>query len=139
MVYRQFENDCVIRLERGEEIISSLLAFASQSGITAGQITGIGACSCATIGLFKIKEQKYYSQQLTQEMELTSLVGNLSTKDGKPYLHVHANFGLQDGSVKGGHLNEAIISATCEIIVHIISGTVDRFCDDQTGLNLLKL
>ena len=46
--------------------------------------------------------------------------------------------GGQDGKVFGGHLNKAIISATCEMVINIINGKVDRFYDDVTGLNLFK-
>jgi predicted DNA-binding protein with PD1-like motif len=72
-------------------------------------------------------------------MEITSLVGSISTKGGEPYLHLHINLCREDMSVVGGHLNECRISATCEMIVRKIKGRVERKLDeDVTGLNLYE-
>ena len=89
------------------------------------------------LGLYKVNEKKYYSSEYKEEMEMTSLTGNISVKDNEPYLHFHANFGREDGSVVGGHLNKAVISATCEIIIHRINGVIGRKFDNEIGLNVI--
>ena len=72
-------------------------------------------------------------------MEITSLVGNISTKDGDVYLHLHINLCRADMSVIGGHLNECRISATCEMFVRKLPGSVGRKLDTETtGLNLYE-
>ena len=58
--------------------------------------------------------------------------------DSKPYIHLHMSAGDEKGAVYGGHLNKAVVSATCEMVVNILEGTVDRYYDEQIGLNLLR-
>lgn len=139
MEYKKFGDAYLVRIDRSEELIENLEKFAKEENIKLASISGIGACDDVTVGVYSIEEQKYYSNNFTGEMELTSISGNFSTMDGKPYLHAHATFARQDGSVVGGHLNEAHISATSEIIVHLVQGQIDREKDEEvTGLNLIK-
>ena len=58
--------------------------------------------------------------------------------NGEFYTHIHMSAGDADGKVFGGHLNRAIVSATCEMVIHIIEGTVDRRLDEEIGLNLFR-
>ena len=139
MLYQKFDNTYVIRLERGDEVVASLLSLAEKEKIALANVSGIGACDSAIIGVYKLSEKKYYSNHLLGDMEITCLAGNITTMDGKPYVHVHATLGMADGSAKGGHLNEAIISATGELMVTAVNGSVDRFKDEASGINFLKL
>ena len=139
MIYKVFGDTIVMRLEKGEEIISAITELCKEKAISAGSVSAIGAVDNVILGLYKVKEKKYYSSEYKEEMEMTSLTGNISVKDNKPYLHFHANFGREDGSVVGGHLNKAIVSATCEMVIQVINGQVDRYFDEEIGLNLLKL
>ena len=68
----------------------------------------------------------------------SSLLGTVSEKDGAPYIHIHATAGRADGAVIGGHLKRAVISATCELVLHTVYGRVPRFYDERTGLNLME-
>jgi len=139
MLYQKFDNNFVIRLERGDEVVTSLLNLAEKENVTLANVSGIGACDSAIVGVYDLTEKKYHSNHLLGAMEITSLTGNITTMNGAPYVHVHVNLGLMDGSVKGGHLNKAVISATGELIVTAIDGKVDRFKDEQSGINYLKL
>ena len=58
--------------------------------------------------------------------------------DGEYYAHLHMSVGNQKGEVFGGHLNRAIVSATCELVITVIDGRVDRVHDEETGLNIFK-
>lgn len=139
MYYQKFDNVYVIRIERGEEIVASLLTFCREQGITLGTIQGIGAVDNAVIGLFDPQEKQYYSKTLTKDHEITGLNGNITSMNGAPYLHLHVNLGDAKHIVHGGHLNSAIVSATVEIFLTTCQGKVDRFQDEETGLNLLDL
>lgn len=138
MIYKVFGDTIVMRLEKGEEIITSVKNICLEKNITAGSVSAIGAVDHIVIGLYKVKEKKYYSSTYDEEMEMTSLSGNISIKDNEPYLHFHGNFGREDGSVIGGHLNEARISATCEIVIHRINGFIGRKFDEEIGLNVIE-
>lgn len=138
MEYKKFGNHYLIRMDKGEEIVSTLKEFCQQQNITLGSIKGIGAVDKATIGLFKTNEKKYYSVELNGSYEITSLLGNISTMNGEVYLHLHINLSDEHYKTYGGHLNSAVISATGEIIIEAIDGMVDRKFNDDEGLNLLK-
>ena len=138
MECRRFSDALVIRLDRGDEVVSCLTEAVKREGITLGAVSGIGAADRAVVGLYNVEEQQYHKTELIGPMEITSLVGNVTTKDGETYLHLHIN--LCDGAmnVRGGHLNECRISATGEIVLTILDGTVERRQDPVTGLNLFR-
>lgn len=139
MKYKKFDNTYVVRIEKGEEVISKLTDLCNKESIKLGSITGIGATDKLVIGLFDTNSKQYHKTTLTGPMEITSLMGNVSTKDGETYLHIHINVCNADMQVYGGHLNECYISATCELHITKIDGEVDRYFDESIGLNLYKL
>lgn len=132
-------NVLVIRLERGEEIVSSLLACAAQQGIRAGSVSGIGAISGAVIGFFNPDSKSYREIAFSEPLEILSLTGNLSTKEGAPYAHLHVSLGRENGEAVGGHLVSATVSATAELFLQPLNGTLIRTFSEEIGLNLLKL
>lgn len=139
MVYKIFGNDIVARIDRGEEIVQSIKAICNKENVGLASITALGAVDHVVVGIYHVVEKKYYSNTFDGEMEITSLIGNVTTKDDEVYLHLHANFADADGHVIGGHLNEAVVSATCELFIHTIEGTVGRQPDEFTGLNLFDM
>ena len=139
MEYRQFNDTYVVRMDRGEEIISSLTNFCEKEKITLGSVEALGAADHVVIGLYDVAKRQYHKHTFDEAMEITSLLGNISTKDGVPYLHLHINLCREDMSVIGGHLNECRISATCEMFVRKLDGRVNRKLDEAvTGLNLYE-
>ena len=138
MEYRRFENSYVVRLNKGEEVISSLKKLCKDENIRLGEITGLGASDLIEIGVFNVKTKEYKTKTFEGMFEITSLVGNATRKDGEVYLHIHINFGDEDGVVKGGHLVRTNISATSEIILRKIEGEVGRKLSEEIGLNLLE-
>ncbi len=129
----------VVRLDKGEEVIESLKEICKENNIKLASISGIGASNKVTLGLFNTSEKKYYSKDLEGVFEITSLIGNISTMNDEVYLHLHCNVSDSDLTVYGGHLNYCRISATCELIIDAIDSTVDRYFDEEIGLNLFKL
>ena len=139
MRYKRLGSKLVVRIDKGEEIIDTLLNVCGSCGITLGSISGIGATNRATIGLFDTVSKKYHSRELTGEYEITSLSGTVTTMEGKPYLHVHATLSDASYAAFGGHLNAAVVSGTCEVIIDIMDGEVDRVFSEEVGLNLFNL
>ena len=136
MEYRRFEDSYVIRLNKGEEVISELKKLCNEENIRLGEITGLGASNLVEIGVFNVNTKEYKTKVFEGMFEITSLVGNVTRKDGEEYLHIHINFGDEEGLVKGGHLVRANISATSEIILRVIEGNVGRKLSNEIGLNL---
>lgn len=139
MEYKRIGDTLIARIDRGEEILQSLKTICEKENIRLASVFAIGAVDHAVVGLYRVEEKKYYKNTFDGEMEMTSLSGNVTEKEGQAYLHLHANFTDADGQVVGGHLNEAVISGTCEMFIHTLPGTVGRKPDDETGLNVFAL
>lgn len=138
MEYRKFDNSYVVRLNKGEEVIASLKELCNNENIKLAEIAGLGASNLVEIGVFNVNTKEYNTKVFEGMFEITSLVGNSTRKDGEVYLHVHINFGDENGMVRGGHLVRSVISATSEIIVRKIDGEVGRKLSEEIGLNLLE-
>ena len=138
MDYRRFGKTIVMRIDRGEEVLTQLKAMALKENIKLASVRALGATDNFTVGVFKTGEKKYYANHFTGDFEIVSLTGTISTMNGEYYAHLHMAAGDEQGQVFGGHLNEAIVSATCEMIVEIIVGQVDRAFSPEIGLNLFK-
>ena len=138
MEYRKFEDTFVARVNKGEEIVQSLKELCQREDIKLAEITGLGASDLVEIGVFNLNTKVYNTKIFEGMFEITSLVGNVTSKDGDVYLHIHINFGDEEGNVKGGHLVRSRVSATSEIIIRKIDGEVGRKLSDEIGLNLLR-
>ena len=136
MEYKRFNNVIVARIDKGEEILESVKNIALTENIKLANINALGAVNDFTVGVFKTTEKKYYSNSFTGDFEIVSLTGTINTMNNEFYTHLHMSAGDADGKVFGGHLNRAIVSATCEMIINIIDGHVDRKFNDEIGLNL---
>ena len=123
MEYRTFDETLVVRLDPGEEICRSLLEIAEKENLELAEIEeGLGAVNKFTTGVFDVKDKVFKPNTFEGSYEITSLHGTITRKDDKPYLHVHMCAGNDTGAVFGGHLSEAYISATAEIIIRKING-----------------
>lgn len=138
MEYRKFNNTIIARIDKGEEILEKIKEIAIKENIKLANINALGAVNDFTVGVFKTEEKKYYSNTFTGSYEIVSLTGTINTMNGEFYSHLHMSAGDAEGKVFGGHLNKAIVSATCEMVINIIDGTVDRYADEEIGLNLFK-
>ena len=139
MEYAKFEDAYIVRLDRGEEIIASLTALAEREDIALAQVSGLGAIDSFTVGVFFPAEKVYRKNDFHGNFEITSLTGTITRMDGKPYLHLHMSAGNEYGKVNGGHLNSARVSATCEVVVRTINGSVGRKYSEEIGLNLFSI
>jgi len=138
MEYRKFDSTYVIRMDRGEEILEQLKRFAQAEGVKLAGVQALGAVGDFTVGVFRTADKRYESNHFTGDYEIVSLTGTINTMDGQFYCHLHMSAGDSQGRVVGGHLNRAVISATCEMLVTVLPGCVDRRADEEIGLNLLK-
>ena len=138
MEYKKVKNHIIVRLDVGEEIISSIMNILKNEKIAFATITGIGATNDFTVGTYDVTNQLYNKSNYKGVYEIVSLLGNTSTMNNEPYIHIHMSAADKNNNVIGGHLNEAYISATAEIVLNIIETNVDRIKDPNTGLNIFK-
>ena len=137
--YRQIENKYIVSIDNHTEIADALLSFCSETGIKSGSISGIGAIDSMTLRFFNPATKKYVDRQFDEQMEIASLLGNVSTLDGKTYLHLHIVAGRSDYSTLGGHLLSARLSGAGEFYVEDFGENVERAYSEEIGLNIYKL
>lgn len=138
MDYKRFGNTIIARIDKHEEIIEKLMDICKREQIKLANVNALGAIGEFTVGLFDTAEKKYFSTNYSGDYEIVSLTGSVTTMDKNQYNHIHISAADRENKVFGGHLNKAIVSATCEMFINIIDGAVDRKFDDETGLNLLQ-
>lgn len=138
MEYRRFKDTIIARIDKGEEILEQVKAIALKEQIRLAHVQALGAVNQFTVGVFKTKEKEYLANDFEGSYEIVSLTGTINTMDGAFYCHLHMSAGNDKGEVFGGHLNRAVVSATCEMVITLVDGTVDRAFDEEIGLNLFK-
>ena len=138
MDYRRFADTFVVRIDKGEEIVEQICALAEKEGVKLASVEGLGATDDFTVGLFDVEEKKFHPNRFQGPHEIVSLTGSVSTMDGAVYQHLHMSAADAGGAVVGGHLSRAVISATCEIFIRVLPGTVERAFDEKVGLNLFR-
>ena len=139
MEYRKFPQGYVMRLDPGEEIVEQLTALVERENVRLGSVSALGAANDVTIGIFATGEKQYHAQRYQGDYEISALVGNVTRKEGEPYLHLHITIGNPvTGQVHAGHLTSCVISATLELFLQVWDGQVGRKFSDRVGLNLLE-
>lgn len=126
-----------VRLDRGEEIMQTLVDFIAAENIPAGAIAGIGALTKVELGYFNRDTKEYQRRKFDGVYELLSLTGNIAYVDNKPMVHAHCILGDADYQVVGGHLFSGIVAVTGEIYIGVFSDKFKRAMDPEVELNLL--
>jgi uncharacterized protein len=120
-----------------DEVMSSLSAFASEHRLTATQFTAIGALSRVIVAFFDWSTRQYRNIPIDEQVEVLSLLGDITLDQGKPKVHAHIVLGKADASAHGGHLVEAIVRPTMEIILTETPKHLRRRFDAESGLSLI--
>ncbi|HEU5116720.1 MAG TPA: PPC domain-containing DNA-binding protein [Isosphaeraceae bacterium] len=128
-----------IIFEHGDEVVSPLLDFARQHRIHAAQISAIGAFEKVTLGYFEWERKDYKKIPVHEQVEVLSLLGDIAEKDGEPKLHAHVVVGRSTGATLGGHLVEATVRPTLEVILTESPAHLRKSVDPETGLALIEL
>jgi predicted DNA-binding protein with PD1-like motif len=125
------------RLERGDDVLTTLTGLCRQRGITAGSLWAIGAVERGGVGYYDQAEGRYLENRFDSGMEIAALQGNVSLKDGEVFLHCHVVLADREGRCFGGHLLEGNIAFACEFtIVGLRGAALERTEDPATGLTL---
>jgi predicted DNA-binding protein with PD1-like motif len=129
----------VLVFDTGDAVIETLTRFANQNSMTAAFFFGIGAFQKVTLAFFDLAKKEYEHIPIDEQVEVTSLIGNISLYNGGPKVHAHAVIGKRDGSAHSGHLIEATVRPTLEVFVTTAENQLGRSLDAATGLPLLDI
>jgi|SRR5690242_15077996 len=122
-----------------DEVIKSLGEFAREMRLKAAQFTGIGAFSEVTLGFFDFEKKDYSKIEIREQVELLSLIGDITLYNDKHQIHPHVVVGKKDGTAHGGHLLKATVHPTLELIVNESPGYIQRELNKETGLPLINI
>jgi predicted DNA-binding protein with PD1-like motif len=139
MRFQQFGDRFQLRFESGEAIADGLLAWLREQGVGYATLTGLGAVRHATVSYWNAETQDYEQHELDRQMEVVSLIGNATIKDGSPFTHIHVALGQSDLSIVGGHLNDLVVNPNLEIWLRRETESVHRTLDPVCGLYLMDL
>lgn len=138
MEYKTFENTIVARLDKGDKIAKSLLLIAKKENVKLASVSGIGATDDFEVGIFDLDKSEYNRIKFEGNHEINALIGNITLKDGEPYLHLHITATNRDGKVVGGHLFDGTISLTAEIFINTQNAGLERRFDENLGINRIS-
>jgi predicted DNA-binding protein with PD1-like motif len=128
--------ELLARLSHDADLLQSITELARSKGIEAGSFTAIGALKSARLGYYDQKNHEYREIKVDSPHELASCTGNISLRDGEPFVHAHAVLADEMGNAKGGHLLEGIVFAA-EVHLRQLEGRkLERKHDEVTGLSL---
>ena len=133
------ERSFAVVLDSGDEVVESLLAFARDHDFTAGRLTGLGALSGVVLGFFDLERKTYDRIEINEQVELVALIGGFATFQGEVQLHAHVVVAKRDGTAHGGHLLEAIVRPTLEVVVVDSPAHLRREVDPATNLPLIRI
>jgi predicted DNA-binding protein with PD1-like motif len=125
-------------LEKGDETVGCLKRFALQHRLYAAQLTAIGAFERGSLGFYDLDRKDYLRNDFDEQVELVSLIGDVSLDGDEPKVHAHVTLGRRDGSTLGGHLLEGVVRPTLEVIVTESPGYLRRQFDPESGLSLIR-
>lgn len=134
----QGEKTYALVFDKGEEFMAVLHEFAARHDLGASQLTAIGGFSDATLGYFDREQKDYLKIPIKEQVEVLSLVGDIAMNDGKPKIHAHVVVGMRDGTTRGGHILEAHVWPTLEVIAVEAPTHLQRTTDPETGLALIS-
>lgn len=133
------ERTFALIFERGDEVVATLERFAAEHGLDASRFTAIGAFETVTLGYFDWEKKDYERISVDEQVEVLSLVGDIALDGNKPKLHAHAVLGRRDGSTVGGHLLQATVRPTLEVLLVESPGYLRRLRDPASGLALIDI
>lgn len=133
------EKTHAIIMDSGDEAFRNLTEFARRNRLRAAHLTGIGAVSSVVLGYFDWERKVYRRIPVEQQLEVISLVGDFALDGNEPKLHAHIVVAKADGTAMGGHLIEAHVRPTLEVIVTESPAHLCRYSDAETGLALIRL
>jgi len=125
--------------DKDDEVVQELTQFARKHDFGASHFTAIGAFRNAVLGFFEREKRDYKKIPVDEQVEVLSVVGDIALSRGEPKLHAHAVLGKSDGTTCGGHLLQAHVWPTLEVVLTESPSHLRRKLDEETGLALIDI
>jgi predicted DNA-binding protein with PD1-like motif len=136
---RDGQRTFVVVLESGDEVVESLQKFAASHGLSAAQLTAVGAFESAVLLYFDWDRKDYLRIPVREQVEVASLLGDIAQgPSGEPALHIHLVIGRRDGSAMAGHLGEGYVRPTLEVMLTESPAHLRKVRDPESGLALIR-
>ncbi|MDH6253788.1 putative DNA-binding protein with PD1-like motif [Chryseobacterium sp. H1D6B] len=136
---KKVDSTYIVSVKDRSSIVETLTDFVTAQNIKAGQITGIGAVSEATLRFFQPSSKQYVDKKFSEQMEISNISGNVSELEGKPLLHLHITLGRQDYTALAGHLLDAEIRGAGEFFFYPLNTAVIKTKNEEAGINFYDL
>jgi uncharacterized protein len=138
LIAEESDRTFVLILDQGEEAFQTITDFANKMQLTGASLMAIGAFRTAKVGWFDFVAKRYKPILVAEQCEVLSMIGDIAQgDDGKSSLHAHAVLGMQDGTVRGGHLLEGIVRPTLEITIVETRANLRRKTKPELGIALI--
>ena len=122
---------------QGDEAFSGLVEFAQKYHVTSAHFTAIGAVSGATVAWFDPQRKMYKKIRINGQHEVIGMSGDIALYQGKPVVHTHMVVGSPDGTTRAGHVLDAYVSPTLEVMVTVDPIAMQKRFDPDTDLTLI--
>lgn len=144
MEYKKMKDTIYLRIDKDENVMETIKEVCKSEAVCGGYFQGIGACGSATLSTYIPEQHDFVEHKISGMLEMVSLMGNITVDcDNQPFLHSHAVFSHLNKkgeiAVTAGHLKEAEISYTGEIIISTAGNTIGRQFDANSGIEVWKL
>jgi predicted DNA-binding protein with PD1-like motif len=133
------ERTIALIFDAGDEVIGNIERFAAEQALCASRFSAIGAFERVTLGYFDWARKDYEHIPLDEQLEVLALLGDVALADGKPKVHAHVVLGRRDASTVGGHLLEARVRPTLEVVLIESPAYLQRKHDPVSGLPLISI
>ena len=131
-------NTYILSCSRGEEVLGELKKFVRKNKIEAASFSVIGAANKIELAWYDVDIKEYTTEQFEEKLEIVSMLGNIGMMKGDIIVHSHGVFSNQEMQTMGGHVNEVVVAAACEITLQKLKGTIKRVYSEEIGLNLME-
>lgn len=124
-------------LKPGTDLTDGLLAIAKREKIRTAKVEAIGGVNQLRLAYFNSRARKYEEHEYDEFFEVTGLIGNITLKDGEPFLHLHGTFGRRDMSAIGGHVISGTVFPLLEVVITPTANRALRRFNEKMGLNVI--
>jgi len=139
MQYKKVKDDFFIYIEKNEKVMDSITKFCKNNNINNAKISGIGAVKMSEIGAFDTIAKEYIRKEFNEILELISFEGNVTLKEGKPFVHAHVVLSNHEMQTLGGHLFETTVAAVGEFFLRKFDNNAFREMNQDVGLPCISL